>query len=46
VLSPAWRDFFLQDAPHRVLLVVMICGVVLASLYFEYEVYQLSFGEV
>ena len=46
VLSPAWRDFFLQDAPHRVLLAVMICGVVLASLYFEYEVYQLSFGEV
>ena len=46
VLSPAWRDFFLQDVPHRVLLAVMICGVVLASLYFEYEVYQLSFGEV
>ena len=46
VLSPAWRDFFLQDAPHRVLLAVMICGVVLASLYFEYEVYQLSFGEI
>ncbi|MBA3074930.1 MAG: hypothetical protein FP831_15105 [Anaerolineae bacterium] len=46
VLSPAWRDFFLQDISHRVLLAVMICGVVLASLYFEYEVYQLSYGEV
>jgi len=46
ILSPAWRDFFLQDASHRVLLTVMICGVVLASLYFEYEVYQLSYGEV
>jgi hypothetical protein len=46
VLTPAWRDFFLQDISHRVLLVMMICGVGLASLYFEYEVYQLSFGEV
>lgn len=46
LLAPAWRDFFLQDIPHRVMLAVMICGVVLASLYFEYEVYQLSFGEV
>ena len=46
VLSPAWRDFFLQDISHRVLLAVMICGVVLASLYFEYEVYQLSYGEI
>ncbi len=46
VLTPAWRDFFLQDISHRVLLTVLICGVGLASLYFEYEVYQLSFGEV
>ena len=46
MLAPAWRDFFLQDISHRVMLAVMICGVVLASLYFEYEVYQLSFGEV
>jgi hypothetical protein len=46
MLSPAWRDFFLQDVSHRVLLTIMICGVVLASLYFEYEVYQLSYGEV
>ena len=45
MLSPTWRDFFLQDVSHRVLLTVMICGVVLASLYFEYEVYQLSYGE-
>jgi hypothetical protein len=45
MLSPAWRDFFLQDISHRVLLAVMICGVVLASLYFEFEVHQLSFGE-
>lgn len=46
VLAPAWRDFFLQDIPHRVMLAVMICGVALASLYFEHEVHQLSFGEV
>ena len=46
MLSPAWRDFFLQDISHRVLLAVMICGVALASLYFEFEVYQLSYGEV
>ncbi len=46
VLTPAWRDFFLQDISHRVLLTFLICGVGLASLYFEYEVYQLSFGEV
>lgn len=45
MISPDWRTFFLQDVPHRVLLTVMICGVVLASLYFEYEVYQLSYGE-
>ena len=45
MLSPSWRDFFLQDVSHRVLLTFMICGVVLASLYFEYEVYQLSYGE-
>lgn len=45
MLSPAWRDFFLQDVPHRFLLVCMVCGVVLASLYFEYEVYQLSIRE-
>jgi hypothetical protein len=45
MISPTWRDFFLQDVSHRVLLTVMICGVVLASLYFEYEVYQLSYGE-
>jgi hypothetical protein len=46
VLAPVWRDFFLQDVSRRVLLAVMICGVLLASLYFEYEVYQLSYGEV
>jgi len=45
MLSPAWRDFFLQDISQRVLLALMICGVVLASLYFEFEVHQLSFGE-
>jgi hypothetical protein len=45
VLSPAWRDFFLQDVSHRVLLAILICAVALASLYFEYEVYQLSYGE-
>jgi hypothetical protein len=45
MLSPAWRDFFLQDLPHRFLLIFMVCGVVLASLYFEYEVYQLSIRE-
>lgn len=45
MIAPTWRDFFLQDVSHRVLLTVMICGIVLASLYFEYEVYQLSYGE-
>ena len=45
VLSPAWREFFLQDVSHRVLLTVLICAAALASLYFEYEVYQLSYGE-
>ena len=45
LLSPPWRGFFLQDIPHRTLLtVLMICSVV-ASLYFEYEVYQLGSGE-
>jgi len=45
VLSPAWREFFLQDVSHRGLLTVLICAAALASLYFEYEVYQLSYGE-
>lgn len=45
LLSPTWRSFFLQDIPHRTLLtVLMICSVV-ASLYFEFEVYQLGSGE-
>ncbi|MEI7849392.1 MAG: hypothetical protein WCK35_26575, partial [Chloroflexota bacterium] len=46
MLYPAWRDFFLQDISHRVLLAVTIGVVVLSSLYFEFEVYQLSYGEV
>jgi hypothetical protein len=45
ILTPAWRLFFLQDIPHRVLLTVLISAVALASLYFEVEVYQLSLGE-
>lgn len=44
--SPAWRDFFLQDIPRQVLLVVMLAGIVFASLYFEVEVHQLTYGEV
>jgi hypothetical protein len=40
-----WRIFFLQDMAHRTLLTVLITGVVLASLYFEFEVYQLGRGE-
>jgi hypothetical protein len=46
MLTPAWREFFLADLPHRTLLAALICGVALASLYFEHEVHQLSFGEV
>lgn len=45
VLTPAWRDFFLQDIPHRMLLAVLICAAALGSLYFEYEVHQLSHEE-
>jgi len=45
LLTPAWRDFFLQDIPHRTLLAVLVAGVTLASLYFEVEVYQLDRGE-
>lgn len=45
VLTPAWRDFFLQDISHRLLLAILMIASTLASLYFEYEVYQLSFGE-
>lgn len=46
LLAPAWRDFFLMDIPHRTLLAVLVGGVSLASLYFEFEVYQLDRGEV
>jgi hypothetical protein len=45
LLSPTWRDFFLQDIPHRTLLTVLMMCAVLASLYFEFEVYQLGSGE-
>lgn len=45
LLSPVWRDFFLQDIPHRMLLTVLLSGAVLASLYFEVEIYQLGSGE-
>ena len=45
LLSPTWRSFFLQDIPHRTLLTVLMICSVLASLYFEYEVYQLGSGE-
>ena len=42
LLSPIWRSFFLQDIPHRTLLTVLMVCAALASLYFEYEVYQLG----
>jgi len=45
LLSPTWRSFFLQDVPHRTLLTVLMVCAALASLYFEYEVYQLGSGE-
>ncbi len=45
LLAPDWRFFFLQDVPHRVLLTVLLVCVVLASLYFEFEVHQLARGE-
>jgi len=45
LLSPTWRSFFLQDIPHRTLLTVLMICAALASLYFEYEVYQLGSGE-
>jgi len=45
LLSPTWRDFFLQDIPHRTLLTTLLLCAVVASLYFEYEVYQLGSGE-
>ncbi|GAP13210.1 hypothetical protein LARV_00961 [Longilinea arvoryzae] len=45
LLSPTWRSFFLQDIPHRTLLTVLMICSVLASLYFEFEVYQLGSGE-
>lgn len=45
LLSPTWRSFFLQDIPHRTLLTALMVCSVLASLYFEFEVYQLGSGE-
>lgn len=45
LLSPTWRDFFLQDIPHRTLLTSLLICAVVASLYFEFEVYQLGSGE-
>ena len=44
LLSPIWRNFFLQDVSHRTLLTTLLICTVLASLYFEYEVYQLGSG--
>jgi len=45
LLSPTWRVFFLQDIPHRTLLTVLMVCAVMASLYFEFEVYQLGSSE-
>jgi hypothetical protein len=45
LLSPTWRTFFLQDVAHRTLLASLLVCAMLASLYFEYEVYQLDSGE-
>lgn len=45
LLSPTWRDFFLQDIQHRTLLTTLLICAVVASLYFEFEVYQLGSGE-
>lgn len=45
LLSPIWRSFFLQDIPHRTMLTALMICAALASLYFEYEVYQLGSGE-
>lgn len=45
LLSPTWRTFFLQDIPHRTLMTVLIVCAVMASLYFEYEVYQMGSSE-
>jgi hypothetical protein len=45
LLSPTWRAFFLQDIPHRTLLTTMMVCAVVASLYFEYEVYQMGSSE-
>ena len=45
LLSPTWRTFFLQDVVHRTLLTSLLVCAMLASLYFEYEVYQLDSGE-
>jgi hypothetical protein len=46
IYTPTWREFFLQDLPHHALLVMLIAASALASLYFEYEVYQLGIGEM
>ncbi len=45
LLNPTWRNFFLQDIPHRTLLTVLLICSIVASLYFEFEVYQLGRGE-
>jgi hypothetical protein len=45
LLSPIWRSFFLQDLSHRTLLTALLICSVVASLYFEFEVYQLGSGE-
>lgn len=45
LLNPTWRNFFLQDIPHRTLLTVLLVCSIIASLYFEYEVYQMGSGE-
>lgn len=44
-LVPEWRLFFLQDISHRLTMLLMVAGAALASLYFEFEVYQLGKGE-
>lgn len=42
---PEWRMFFLQDISHRMTMMILVAAAAVASLYFEFEVYQLGKGE-
>jgi hypothetical protein len=45
VMIPSWRNYFLGDTNHRMLLITLVILGLFASLYFEVELYSKTTGD-